>query len=131
VRTIGLKEIIETPVSNTYTNSRNPFVNRLPKDAKTTPCVRYAQGALSGKYDDKVFSGLVNTMVAKLDREESGVGMQNFRYAPAWDELCHTLKIQSPRAFRALREHLPARSERSFRFVTTKYMIYLLTILQE
>lgn len=56
-------------------------------------------------------------MVAKLDREERGVGMQNFRYAPAWDKLCHTLKIQSPRAFRALREHLPARSEQSFRSV--------------
>jgi hypothetical protein len=77
----------------------------------------YAQGALSRKYDDKVFSGLVNMMVAKLDRDEFGVGMQNFCYAPAWDELCHTLKIQSPCAYRALREHLPARSEPSFRYV--------------
>lgn len=80
--------------------------------------MRYAQGALSGKYDDKVFGGLVNTMVAKLDCDERGVGMQNFRYAPARDELCHTVKIQSPRAFRALKEYLPVRSERSFRYVT-------------
>jgi hypothetical protein len=61
--------------------------------------VRYVQGTLSRKYDDKVFSGLVNTMVAKLDRDECGVGMQNLHYAPAWNELCHTLKIQSPHAY--------------------------------
>jgi len=73
------------------------------------------QGVLSGKYNDKVFGGLVNTMVAKLDYDEQGIGMQNFRYAPAWDELCHTLKIQSPHAFQVLSEHLPTRSERSFR----------------
>lgn len=66
-------------------------------------------------------------MVAKLDCEERGVGMRNFRYAPAWDELCHTLKIQSPRAFRALREHLPARSERSFRSVA----IFVLSLLSK
>lgn len=54
-------------------------------------------------------------MVAKLDRDERGVGMQNFRYAPAWDEFCHSIKISSPRAYRVLQEHLPARSERSFR----------------
>lgn len=57
------------------------------------------QGVLSGRYDDKVFSGLVNTMVAKLDHDERGIGMQNFCYAPAWDKLCHTLKVQSPHVF--------------------------------
>ncbi|EDR05487.1 uncharacterized protein LACBIDRAFT_329804 [Laccaria bicolor S238N-H82] len=64
-RHIGLKDIIEAP------------------NAKSTPCVRYAQGGLSGTYDDQVFSGLVEAVVRKHDREERGVGMQNFRYAPA------------------------------------------------
>ncbi|KAJ7827971.1 hypothetical protein B0H14DRAFT_3719732 [Mycena olivaceomarginata] len=67
-RTIGLKDIIEQP------------------NAKTTPCVRYAQGALSGKYNNDVFNGLVEAMVTKADKEERGVGMQNFKYAPAYEE---------------------------------------------
>ncbi|KAF8207331.1 hypothetical protein K438DRAFT_1962263 [Mycena galopus ATCC 62051] len=96
-RTIGLKDIIEQP------------------NAKTTPCVRYAQGALSGKYNNEVFNGLVEAMVTKADKEERGVGMQNFKYAPAYDEFCNVLRINSPAAYRAFQEHLPGRSERSFR----------------
>ncbi|KAF8209531.1 hypothetical protein K438DRAFT_1572203 [Mycena galopus ATCC 62051] len=96
-RTIGLKDIIEQP------------------NAKTTPCVRYAQGALSGKYNNEVFNGLVEAMVIKTDKEERGVGMQNFKYAPAYDEFCNVLRINSPAAYRAFQEHLPGRSERSFR----------------
>ncbi|KAJ7874299.1 hypothetical protein B0H14DRAFT_2502092 [Mycena olivaceomarginata] len=96
-RTIGLQDIIEQP------------------NAKDTPCVRYAQGALQGKYDNKVFNGLVEAMVTKADREERGVGMQNFKYAPAYDEFCNVVRINSPAAYRALQDHLPGRSERSFR----------------
>ncbi|KAJ7258598.1 hypothetical protein C8J57DRAFT_1644546, partial [Mycena rebaudengoi] len=96
-RTIGLQDIIEAP------------------DAKNTPCIRYAQGAMEGKYDNEVFSGLVEAMVTKLDREERGVGMQNFKYAPAYDEFCNMMRINSPAAYRAMQEHLPGRSERNFR----------------
>ncbi|KAJ7909891.1 hypothetical protein B0H13DRAFT_1616161 [Mycena leptocephala] len=96
-RIIGLKDIIEHP------------------DAKTTPCIRYAQGVLSGKYNNEVFNGLVEAMVTKTDRDERGVGMQNFKYAPAYDEFCNVLRINSPAAYRAFREHRPGRDERSFR----------------
>jgi hypothetical protein len=85
------------------------------QDARTTPCVWYAQGVLSGKYDNKVFDGLIEAAVTKHDCEERGVGMQNFHFAPAWDELCHILKIHSPRAYESLSNHLPMRSIRSFR----------------
>ncbi|KAJ7844580.1 hypothetical protein B0H14DRAFT_2192547, partial [Mycena olivaceomarginata] len=54
-------------------------------------------------------------MVTKADKEERGVGMQNFKYAPAYDEFCNVLRINSPAAYRAFQEHLPGRSERSFR----------------
>ncbi|KAJ7504710.1 hypothetical protein B0H11DRAFT_1709383 [Mycena galericulata] len=97
-RTIGLKEIIETA------------------DAKNTPCIKFAQGTLQGKYDDfKVFGGLVEAMVQKADRIERGMGMQNFKYPPAWDEMTHIVNIHSPRAAKAFREHLPIRTHRSFR----------------
>lgn len=54
-------------------------------------------------------------MVQKHDREERGFGMQNFHYAPAWDEFSHILSIHSPRAYQAIREHFPAPSARTFR----------------
>ncbi|KAJ7039794.1 hypothetical protein C8F04DRAFT_949367, partial [Mycena alexandri] len=97
-KAIGLKEIIET------------------SDAKNTPCIKFAQGTLQGKYTDfEVFEGLVEAMVMKTDKLERGVGMQNFKYPPAWDELCHIIKIHSPSAARALGDHFQVRSERSFR----------------
>ncbi|KAJ7865909.1 hypothetical protein B0H14DRAFT_3595961 [Mycena olivaceomarginata] len=97
-RTVGLQEIIETA------------------DAKNTPCIKFALGTLEGKYTDfKVFSGLVEAMVQKVDRVERGVGMQNFKYPPAWDEIAHIINIHSPRAAKALREHIPLRTQRSFR----------------
>ncbi|KAJ6538761.1 hypothetical protein B0H10DRAFT_2245563 [Mycena sp. CBHHK59/15] len=96
-RTIGLQDIIEQP------------------NAKTMPYVRYAQGALQGKYDNKVFNGLVEAMVTKADKEERGVGMQNFKWAPAYNKFCNIVRITSPAAYRAFQEHLPGRTERSFR----------------
>jgi hypothetical protein len=51
------------------------------------PCIHYAQGVINGKYDNKVFDGLLKAVVNKYDHEEHGVGMQNFCYAPAWDKI--------------------------------------------
>ncbi|KAF7970334.1 hypothetical protein HWV62_24362 [Athelia sp. TMB] len=97
-RITGLREIIETA------------------DSVNTPCVKFAKGVLGGKYKDlKVFTGLVEAMVMKTDREERGVGMQNFKYPPEYDEFIHVLNIHSPRAHRFLCEHLAARTERSYR----------------
>ncbi|KAG6848152.1 hypothetical protein H0H93_002909 [Arthromyces matolae] len=93
-RTLGLKNLIEK------------------SDA---PCVQLAQGILDGKYDNQIFEGLIEVMVTKHDREQRGVGMQNFRYSPAWDELCNIIRIHSPTAYEALRRALPTRSIRSFR----------------
>jgi hypothetical protein len=54
-------------------------------------------------------------MVTKHDKEERGVGLQNFTYAPAWEEICHITRIHSPRAYSALKEYLPMPSERNLR----------------
>lgn len=56
-------------------------------------------------------------MVTKHDREERGVGFQNFMYAPAWEEMSHLLRIHSPRAYRALKEYFPMPDERTIRCV--------------
>ena len=83
----------------------------LQQDAKHSPFVHFAEGALAGKFaGHKVFTGLISAMVTKIDKEEHGVGMQNFAYAPAWDEFVHIISIHSPRAYKFLSEHPPTRS---------------------
>lgn len=74
----------------------------LQKDAKNTQCIHYAQGVLTGKYNNKIFHGLMEAIMTKYNYKEHGVGMQNFHYAPAWDEMCHVLKIHSPQAYELL-----------------------------
>ncbi|KAF7364532.1 hypothetical protein MVEN_00322200 [Mycena venus] len=97
-KSVGLKDIIETA------------------DTKNTPCIRFAQRTLQGKYTEfEAFTGLVEAMVMKTDKLERGVGMQNFKYPPAWDELCHIVKIHRPSAAKALCEHFPVRGDRNFR----------------
>ncbi|KAF9488749.1 hypothetical protein BDN71DRAFT_1435913 [Pleurotus eryngii] len=95
---IGLKDLVEM------------------SDAKNTPCIKYAQGVLLGQFKNfGVFTGLVEAMVTKANKLGRGVGMQNFQYAPAWDEFCRLILIHSPRAYRAMDEHLAIRSSRNFR----------------
>ncbi|KAF9780748.1 hypothetical protein BJ322DRAFT_1011530 [Thelephora terrestris] len=96
-RVRGLRHIIEQP------------------NAKSTPCIRYTEAVLSGKATNEVFNGLLQAMCTELDKADRGVGLQNFKYAPAWDELCHIIYIVSPRAYRILRDYFPARTKRSFR----------------
>lgn len=55
-------------------------------------------------------------MVQKIDRQERGVGLQNFKYAPAWDEFVNILSIHSPRARTFLATHFQARTDRSIRY---------------
>ncbi|KAF9784786.1 hypothetical protein BJ322DRAFT_1196341 [Thelephora terrestris] len=84
-------------------------------DGSSTPCIKFAEAILSGKIKNKVFNGLLEAMCTDLDKTKRGVGLQNFKYAPAWDELCHIIYIVSPRAYRILRSYFPARTPRSFR----------------
>ncbi len=60
--------------------------------------------------DDHYSCGII-----ALNTPERGVGLQNFTYAPAWEELCHIIQIHSPRAYGALKEYLPMPDKRSLR----------------
>ena len=46
-------------------------------------------------------------MVLKREKQEKGVGMQNFKYAPDLLEFAHIIQTHSPKAYEFLREHLP------------------------
>ncbi|KAF8687978.1 hypothetical protein AX14_003566 [Amanita brunnescens Koide BX004] len=83
---------------------------------KQSPFIKFAEGAIAGKYNNnEVFVGLVHAMVQKVDKEERGVGMQNFCYTPAWDEFVHIVALHSPRTHKFLSQHFPARTRRSLR----------------
>jgi DNA gyrase/topoisomerase IV subunit A len=116
----GFDKLLEEAVSH-YSILFQHKLNQLncsQNAENVSPFVKFAQGALEGKYDsDKVFLGLIQAMVEKVDRTERGVGMQNFAYAPAWDEFTHIVALHSPRAYQFLTKHFQARTLKSFRQV--------------
>ncbi|KXN83213.1 hypothetical protein AN958_01727, partial [Leucoagaricus sp. SymC.cos] len=89
IRILGLKELIE--------NSDHPYV-------------QYALGALSGTYDNKVFRGLIHVIVQYHDCKTRGVGLQNFKYSPSWNEICQIIQMHSLAAYCILQQHLSAQS---------------------
>lgn len=95
-RTIGLRDLLETK-------------------ARNSPFVRYALGAVKGKYKDDVFEGMVEAVLTKHAKEERGVGLQNFKYSPAFDEFTQILNLQSPAVYRIFGETFPTRTGRSWR----------------
>ncbi|KZV96944.1 hypothetical protein EXIGLDRAFT_574374, partial [Exidia glandulosa HHB12029] len=50
--------------------------------------LRFMRGAVHGEYkDEKVFFGLMDAMVTLKDKERRGVGMQNMRWVPEYDDV--------------------------------------------
>lgn len=68
---------------------------------------------MKGKYNDQVLGGFIQAMVQKHDCEARRTELQNFKYAPAWDELSYIIHTLSPRAYKALLTHFPSRDNRS------------------
>ncbi|KAI0037793.1 hypothetical protein FA95DRAFT_1684813 [Auriscalpium vulgare] len=97
-RVRGLQEIVDDP------------------DTSRSWPVKFAIGVLEGKYtDNEVFVGIVQAMVMRKDREERGVGLQNFKYAPAYDIFSGAMRIESPRTYELLASHIAAPTERTLR----------------
>lgn len=87
--------------------------------------MRYTLGVVKKEIKpNKIFLGLAEALLSKADRDQRGKGMQNFRYAPAFEEFMHIINIHSPRAYRFIQKNFPAPSDRHFRFAlkdTTHY----------
>ena len=66
---------------------------------------------MKGEYEDsRVFAGMMEAMVVMKDKDNHGVSLQNFKYAPEWAKLASTISITSPAAYRELLKELPASS---------------------
>ncbi|KAF8197121.1 hypothetical protein BJ912DRAFT_923213 [Pholiota molesta] len=75
----------------------------------------FARQFAQGKFDDdEVFTGLVEVMVLRVEREDKGRGMQNMTYPPAFDEWCHELQCLGTAAYESFRRIFGGRSECSF-----------------
>ena len=99
----GLRSLVENSVSKHMQGTSEQSLTDSFKDKRNTPYIHYALGIANGKYKrDNVFEGLLRAVLSQQDRESRGVGMQNFKYAPAWDEMCYMLQIQSPSAYRLI-----------------------------
>lgn len=79
--------------------------------------VRYAKGVLSGEYrGDDLFGTLLQAVVVKRDKEQRGVGMQNFKYAPDLVEFAHIVQTHSSQAYKSLQEFFPVPDIRTLRY---------------
>ena len=73
-----------------------------------------------GKFNNNGHTALldiVKAMVELEDRNERGVGKQNFNYGPALIEFAHTCAIISPELYRTLQTHMQLPALRSLKYV--------------
>jgi len=57
---------------------------------------------------------LVHVLVVDAERFEKGLGLQNMKYPPAFDDWCHELLCIRPEAYRSFRLQFAGRTEHSF-----------------
>ncbi|KAG9098220.1 hypothetical protein FS749_004343 [Ceratobasidium sp. UAMH 11750] len=89
-------------------------------DTRTMAARFAARIVLDPKSDHNVFSGLIHATVTQHSKQIRGVGRQNFHYAPAWDDFCHAICVQSKSAYHTLRSHFPARLPSSFHQIRSR-----------
>ncbi|KAF6765888.1 hypothetical protein DFP72DRAFT_996748 [Ephemerocybe angulata] len=86
----------------------------LDEDPKRSPLLKVARAFLDGRLEDKaVFKSILIAMATQIDKEERGVGLQNFKYPPAWEEMCQILRDISPQSYEALSKHIQMPTGRS------------------
>ncbi|KAF8959326.1 hypothetical protein BDZ97DRAFT_1923016 [Flammula alnicola] len=89
--------------------------NLLSEESEDNIFLRFARQFAQGKFEkDNVFIDMIKVMVARVEREERGRGMQNMQYPPAFDEWCHELLCIRPEAYRSFQLAFGGRTERSF-----------------
>ncbi|KAJ7839111.1 hypothetical protein B0H14DRAFT_3458876 [Mycena olivaceomarginata] len=77
---------------------------------------RFARGVGEGRYkDNQVLLGLVETMQLATERRIRGVGMQNFKYPPAFREWGALIRMCSPRTYRNIAQEFRMESEHSIK----------------
>lgn len=84
----------------------------------------YTKGVLSGKYKgNEMFGGLLHTLIIKSNKEQQGVGMQNFTYRANIVEFAHIIQTHSTRAYNTIKEFLPLPTVRTLQYVSCSFRV--------
>ncbi|KAI0630925.1 hypothetical protein C8Q77DRAFT_1018853, partial [Trametes polyzona] len=76
---------------------------------------------IQGRYDDRqAFLGVLDTIMRVEDGMSKGKKVTNIRYDAAYDEVCTTIALISPRAYATIRAEFGGRSPRSMRMVRAR-----------
>ena len=88
------------------------------KSPDATAYTRLAVGLIEGKLSGYPIVGdLLKALASRLDREERGVGLQNFQYGASLTEFANLAAIISPELYRLLAQHLPLPTLRHLKYV--------------
>ena len=88
----------------------------MHQDPQTSIWMRFVHGVMKGEYDNNlVFLGMIQATVVAHDRESRGVGLQNMRYQPIYEEFTQMVALTSPRTYRLFAPHIQLPSLRHHR----------------
>lgn len=117
VKSAGLDELLRPEVSCHFTIiSRICYILTVFsfKNEDVRLGIRYAQAIAAGKFTGHdVFTGLVRNALQRLDREERGKKLTNFKHPPEFDEFMKNVFLLSPQVYKLLGKQFPMRSVRS------------------
>ncbi|KAI0329285.1 hypothetical protein GY45DRAFT_1253214 [Cubamyces sp. BRFM 1775] len=104
----------------------------LSEDRKATVYARLASGILDGKLSGYPIVGdLLEALAENIDREERGVGKQNFKYGPSLTQFANMCAIVSPELYRILAKHLPLPTLRQIRRTQNSIPRFPLSVCEE
>ena len=88
----------------------------MHRDPQTSIWMRFVHGVMKGEYDNNlVFLGMIQATVVAQDRESRGVGLQNMRYQPIYEEFTQMVALTSPRTYHLFAPHIQLPSLRHHR----------------
>ncbi|QRW16719.1 hypothetical protein RhiXN_04721 [Rhizoctonia solani] len=84
------------------------------KDSSATILLQVLKGEMK---DRKIFCGMVEVMAMMDDKALRGVGLQNAKYPPEFDQFCHEIVNISPLAYQTFRNIFGGRTASNFRVI--------------
>lgn len=87
---------------------------------ESTLAYRFAKAVAKGQFKKKnhiVFMGLLETELDRMEREEQGKAMTNFKYPPLFFEFIANVYMVSPQTYRLLKDRFPVPSESAIRYM--------------
>ncbi|KAJ6594796.1 hypothetical protein B0H19DRAFT_1284500 [Mycena capillaripes] len=89
-------------------------------DDGRSPFLKFAQGWADGIYESDTLTGMIQALVLKQSRIQSGKSFKNMQYPPEFDQFCNLLASTSPCAYLTFQKTFGGRGIRSMRQMRAK-----------